>query len=352
MASIFLTKEHLDTAQRRRRIYVNNDVGYGGPMGPQLCSITPQEWIAARFSSFTQPGSQVDSVGWCLDEGNIAAYPSQVLPQLQYPTLQQWWAQGVDLVDLITAESRRRNLECFWEYRLNGADREADVNTPARHPLKDQHPEWLVQDSWWKPGMWNFAVPDVREYKLAILREVAQRYDLDGINLDFGRHPPFLPYGEQWTHREALTDFVCRVRVMLQEIAERRERPFLLSVRVADTVPGCHFDGLDVETWVQRDLIDMVVIGTRSIQADLAGFREIVKGSHVRLFPCIDQHHSPDGYHRMSEMEFFRGVAANWWHQGGDGVATFNFWNELPEAAGTLGTSGPVSGGQSVHARV
>ena len=29
----------------------------------------------------------------------------------------------MDLVELTIAESRRRNLECFWEYRLNGADR-------------------------------------------------------------------------------------------------------------------------------------------------------------------------------------------------------------------------------------
>ena len=26
-------------------------------------------------AGFGQPGSQVDCVGWCLDEGNIAAYP-------------------------------------------------------------------------------------------------------------------------------------------------------------------------------------------------------------------------------------------------------------------------------------
>ena len=82
-----LSSEHLAAVNRPRRIYVNNDVGYGAPMGPQLSAITPEEWIAARFSAFTQPGSQVDSVGRCLDEGNIAAYPSKVLPELHYPAL-------------------------------------------------------------------------------------------------------------------------------------------------------------------------------------------------------------------------------------------------------------------------
>ncbi len=356
-----LSEEHIAAVKRRRRIYVNNDAGYGAPMGPTISAITPAEWIEARFSAFTQSGSQVDCVGWCLDEGNIAAYPSKVLPELQYPTLLKWRKEGVDLVKLIIEESQRRKIEAFWEFRINGADREADISTPARIALKDQHPEWLVEGGWWGPGLWNYAIPEVRAHIVAILRELAENYDLDGINLDFGRHPPFLPIGRQWEHRDALTDFVRQVRLKLQEVAKQRGRPFLLSVRVADTVPGCHFDGMDVETWVRQNLVDMIVIGTRSIQVDLSGFREITKGSHIKLYPCIDQHHSPDGYHSLG-IEQLRGLAANWRHQGADGVATFNFWNELPEMASRLvgvayGDSESrralqrMAGGESVHAQ-
>ncbi len=352
MTMIKLSSKHIEAVNRSRRIYVNNDVGYGAPMGPDPSPVTPEEWIGSRFSAFTQPGSQVDSVGWCLDEGNIVAYPSKILPALQYPALLRWQKEGVDFLKLIVEESQRRKLEAFWEYRVNGADREVDVTTPARIPLKDQHPERLVKDSWWKPGMWNFAVPEVREHKVAILREVAENYDFDGINLDFARHPPFLPTGREWECREALTDFVRRVRAMLQEVAQRRGSPFLLAVRVADTVPGCHFDGLDVDTWVHDNLVDIIIIGTRSIQVDMAGFRRIVEGSHVKLYPCIDQHHSPEGYHEMTRLEFLRGLAANWRHQGADGVATFNFWNELPESASAVGTKGPrLADGRSVHAQ-
>lgn len=350
---IELSEEHLAAVNRRRRIYVNNDVGYDAvAMGPKLTPITPDEWLAARFSVFDQPNSHVDCVGWCLDEGNIAAYPSKIVPELQYPTLLRWRAEGVDIAQRIVEESHRRKLEVFWEHRLNGADREADVMTPARHPLKDAHPDWLLKDAWWKPGLWNFAIPEVRQLKVSMLREVAERYDLDGINLDFGRHPPFLPTGRQWEDRDALTDFVRQVRLMLQSVAQKRGRPFLLSVRVADSVPGCHFDGFDIESWVHQNLVDMIILGTRSVQVDLTGFKRLVRGRNVKLYPCIDQHHSPDGYHAVPSPEFLRGVAANWWHQGADGIATFNFWNELPEAAKRLGTSGPLMNGQSVHAIV
>ena len=58
--------------------------------------------------------------------------------------------------------------------------------------------------------------------------KVAERYDLDGLNLDFGRHPPFLPVGQQWEQREALTDFVQQVRLMLQTISIHAENLFNL----------------------------------------------------------------------------------------------------------------------------
>ena len=351
-ARVVLSKKHLAAVNRRRRIYVNNDAGIDAvAMGPEETDITPAEWVEARLSAITQPGSHVDTVGWCLDEGNIAAYPSNLIPELQYPTLLRWRSNGVDVAQQLVENSHRHKLEVFWEHRLNGADREADVRTPAHPPLKVQHPEWLLPDGWWKPGLWNFAVPEVRRHKVNVLREVAQRYNLDGINLDFGRHPPFLPKGQQWEQREALTDFVRQVRLMLQEVADERERPFLLSVRVADTLAGCHFDGLDLETWVQLNLIDMIVIGTRSIEVDMPGFQRITRGTHVKLYPCIDQHHSPDGYHAIADPRFLRGLAANWWHQGADGIATFNFWNELPASGARIGSSGPLYEGKSVHAQ-
>jgi hypothetical protein len=73
--NIELSQAHLDAVNQKRRIYVNNDAGYDAvAMRPKETPIAPDEWIAARFSAFTQPGCQVDCVGWCLDEGNIASY--------------------------------------------------------------------------------------------------------------------------------------------------------------------------------------------------------------------------------------------------------------------------------------
>jgi len=78
-----LSPEHLAAVKRTRRIMVNNDVG----APPQSFEVTPEQWVAAKFSLFDEPGSQVDCISWCLDEGNYACYPSKVLPELRYPGL-------------------------------------------------------------------------------------------------------------------------------------------------------------------------------------------------------------------------------------------------------------------------
>ena len=105
--SVRLSEAHVAAVNRRRRIYVNNDVGYDAvAIATKLTAIKPDEWIAARFSVFDQPGSQVDCVGWCLDEGNIAAYPSKIIPELQYPTLLRSRKEGVDIAQRIVEESQ------------------------------------------------------------------------------------------------------------------------------------------------------------------------------------------------------------------------------------------------------
>jgi len=123
---------------------------------------------------------------------------------------------------------------------------------------------------------------------------------------------------------------------MTLAVERKRGRPYLLAARVPENLEGCHFDGLDVETWARLGLVDFFVVGNRSYEVDLYGFRRITAGTSIKLYPCIDDHHASDGYEKPP-IEVFRGVFANWWHQGADGIQTFNFINYTPAGAALLG---------------
>ena len=285
------------------------------------------------FAHADMPGSQIDSIWWDigLAEDTYAIYPSDVLPTLDFPRLQKWWDKGIDWVGELVARCHARGLETFWSNRVCPVDfpqpwtdeRMPHADPRRRNPLKAEHPDWVIP-CWWKQGLWNLASAGLRDHKVRVLRELAERHDLDGFQLDFARHVPCLPLGRQWESRDHATAFVRGVRTMLLDVATRKSRPILLAAKVPETLDGCHTDGFDVERWVGERLVDILVLGNRTTTVDIAAFRQLVEGTPIRLCPMLDDHHSTDGYHQPP-IDFFRAVFSNWWHQGAHCVGTFNW---------------------------
>ena len=200
--------------------------------------------------------------------------------------------------------------------------------------MAEAHPDWLTAGEWAQP-LWNFAVPGVRDYKVAICREIVEGYNFDGLEIDFARGPIQTQPGHQWEQREHITEFLRRVRQETLEVEQKRGRPVLLAARIPDNLIGCHFDGLDVETWVRGHLVDFLVLGVRSYELAIDQFRTIIGDKPIQIFGTLDDHHCTDGY-SWPPIEVWRGVVANWWRQGVDAIQTFNWGVAPPEVAQRL----------------
>jgi hypothetical protein len=343
-----LPAEHCEAVRRRRRrIVVQQDVydvllayakqraGAAAPFGA-FCD--------AVFADVDEPGSQIDAIWWDISGNAVGSvFPSGVAPRDPIPLVRQWHAEGVDWVDQLVKETRRRKLEVFWNHRFSEVDLLPDATrTTQADPLKVQHSDWVTPAKWWPHGMWNAAVRELRAFKVALLRELVIRFDLDGLQIDFSRHIPCLPVGRQWELRGEVTEFMRMVRVMLLEVAQKRGRPLLLAAKVPETLEGCQIDGLDVTTWGEQRLVDVLTLGSRTMDVDVESLRTAV-GAAVQLQPCFDDHHATDGY-RYGSSEFLRGVFANHFARGADSVVTFN-WSVAPPAvlAGIGAESGPLT---------
>lgn len=339
--AIELPPEHVAVMRARtKRIVVQQDVhwvmlNYGKLHADDDAPFDP--FCKAVFSYVDEPGSQIDAIWWDIG-GNAtgSVYPSKVVPDTAAPLVERWYREGTDWVERLVAATRRRKLEVFWNHRISevevmpqgGLAKEAD-------PLKKQHLDWVVPASWWPHGMWNLASPELREHKLSVLREIATLYDLDGIQIDFARHVPCLPVGKQWELRHHVTEFMRMVRCLTLEIAKQRGRPFLLAARVPQNVEGCRADGFDVQTWAQQHLVDVLTLGSRTMDVDVEGIRRVV-GSEIQLQPCFDDHHATDGY-RYAPIDVLRGVFANHLQRGANSVVTFNWAVATPDVAKTVG---------------
>jgi hypothetical protein len=343
-----LPTDHCNAVQRRRRRIVvqcdANDVMWsywklhrdGGASFDRLRD--------ALFSYPDEPGSQIDAIWWDIGGSPLASsYPSKAGPPVAHPLLQQWLREGVDWVEQLVKETRRRKLEVFWNHRISEVECLPEGGLSKQpDPLKIEHPDWVIPASWWPQGMWNVAAPGFRARQVALLRELATRYDLDGIQIDFSRHVPCLPAGQQWELRDHVTELMRMVRSMLLETARQRGRPLLLAAKTPQTLEGCRVDGFDVQAWAEQHLVDVLTLGSRSMDVDVEGIRAAV-GDKIQLQPCFDDHHATDGY-RYGSIEFLRGVFANHFQRGADSVVTFNWSIGPPEICRSVGVDpGPLA---------
>jgi hypothetical protein len=304
----------------------------------------------ALFTYVDEPGSQVDGIAWDIGGSPLASpYPSRILPAVFHPLIRQWLDQGIDWVEQLVAATRSRRLEVFWNHRI--CEVECLPNggvSRVPQPLKVAHPDWVLPATWWPQGTWNLAAPGLREYQVSVLRELAERYDLDGIQIDYSRHLPCLPVGHQWELRDQVTIFMRQLRRMTLEVAQRRGRPLLLAAKVPQTVGGCHIDGFDLQSWGEQNLVDVLTLGSRSMDVDVEGVRTAV-GPRVQLQPCFDDHHASNGY-RYMPIEGLRGVFANHLQRGANSVVTFNWSIGPPQVCRSMGAAvGPPSHQLAYH---
>lgn len=329
--AVLLSQDHLAAVNRPRRIIIE----YDAFDPPAVFGMDFNDWLALRFDYIDEPGTQVDTVLWdfTVDEAGF--------PRMDHPGLSQWSDQGTDPIQGLVEASRKRGLETLLSHRFSEVefDPGTGLSMKEKSALKKDHPDWVVKTWWWQ-GLWNAASEEVRAYKLDLLRGQVERYDLDGLQINFARHIPCLPVGHQWENREHVTEFIRSVRRMLLAFETARGRPLLLAVKVPEALEGCQVDGFDVATWAQEDLVDLFTVGTRTMHVDLEGYRRITRGKAIKLCPCFDDHHTTDGY-MHHPIEFLRGVYSNWWHQGADAVETFNWATTKPEVCRRLGVPEP-----------
>ena len=122
-------------------------------------------------------------------------YPSNVAPK-QNPLTISW-----DPLEAAVKLARERNMEIhawLWTFAVGNQAHNRAINQPDSYlgPVISAHPSWVMTD---KKGRKRHpsdgkvymdpANPYVRQYLLKIIDEIASRYQVDGIQLDYIRYP-------------------------------------------------------------------------------------------------------------------------------------------------------------------
>ena len=330
-------RARVEAAQHLRRVIFNDDTH---ELALENAN-TPEGFLAHRITPLTE--THVGTISWSVLCGQFdaPAYDSKVQPI--YGDAQgapvKYWHRVTENVKTLAREYRcplhlvcdfahRHDMEAFASVRMNDVhDSFMDAN--AMTVWKRTHPEFMVDTHGTLPEFelyttaQDFSHEAVRQRKLEIIEEICQRYDVDGFESDYIRHPVLFSRrmrGEPCTMGEIdiITSMMGEIRSLTDAAAQRRGRPLLIAVRVPDTFTTCLDNGMDVEAWLRKDLIDLLIVGGGYAPWSLPveTWVEESKPHGVPVYPCVNM--------GKELLPLVRGLASNWYRAGAHGLY---FWN-------------------------
>ncbi len=288
------------------------------------------QWVENLFGPLEK--SHVDALFWCDGAGgNTANYESEVLEATgkrigkPRPWIKRLLDEGHDPPKVVVREAKKRGLDVFYSFRINDIH---DSFTPDELPtFKVEHPEWQIGEKKYGkvscfPTALNFTVREVRELKFRVIEEIFQKYDFDGLEIDWMRGLPYFLPGKEPENAHLLTELLQRVREHLNERGQQRGRPIRLAVRVGENLEACRLDGLDVPAWIDKGLIDYLILSSGVIDIDVEEFKRLAAPKDVLVYSCL--YGWPSKYRPSAELH--AALALNYWHQGADGIYLFNWF--------------------------
>ena len=346
--------ERRAAAWRTRRVIFNND---GNDAFLTSAPATKEGFWSVRMDHIDDCG--VDSVfynpcqgiGFGTLETRVGDVFTSTDGSFQHNRTAALIAQGTDPLHLAAEACRRRDIEFVWSLRLN------DIHDSFQPVLftrwKQEHAQLLMgtrEDLKKYPSsdprhVWSFADfahQEVRDMVVANVKDVVNRYNVDGAELDFLRHTCFFKETRLYQpatreHTDMLTDMVGQVRREILAASAKKGSPILLCVRV---LPGLELNrrfGFDVERWIERGYIDVLVVGGGYDPFTLP-VKQMIDVGHaadIPVYACLSlsgmQTNVVKNTHLTPQnIKAWRGAAANAWHAGVDGITSFNVFPQSP----------------------
>ncbi len=231
---------------------------------------------------------------------------------------------GLDCYTVWLAKTRACGCEAWISDRMNDAHSLEDFDSLMHDRFWLEHPEFRLGTH----AAFDFAHPEVRANKLALIQELLDRYDMDGLELDWMRFPYHLKNG--FEGREHLTDVMRGARKLVNAAAERRGHPIRLAVRIPSRPSLANAIGIDFLTWRKENLMDFVSVGNFWPNTDsdmpieewhrLLGADMEVNASFELLLQGY-----PGGRLLEGEtLETFAGFASQYLYRGANNIYLFN----------------------------
>lgn len=269
------------------------------------------------------------------DQPFLAEVPQERRERFRKMVHNMWTVhcQGIDYPARVIQRCRKHGIRPWISLRMNDVHNSKNLKHPF-HGAIFRRPELFMKGhkGYFANGM-DYAHAEVREHYLALIRETLERYDIDGLELDFLREPFLFSVGQEGEGRQLLTAWIKSIRELADQTARRRGHAIRLGVRTPSCPETALGLGLDVPLWARESLVDLVVVAPRWATIEFAmplrQWRELV-GDKVTLaggMEVLFRAH-PSSTARRVTLEEATGAAVAIRSEGADAVYLFNYFQK------------------------
>lgn len=257
---------------------------------------------------------------------------------------------GVDIVQVYIDGCREKGVSPWISIRMNDVHCVDNPDWEGHSKFRLEHPEFWCVPNMKGNGPWthkalDYSHAEVRAYFLAFVKEVLERYDVDGVECDWMRFPEHLTLGKQREKAHFLTEFMRTVRQATETAAARRGHPVKIAVRVDSRPEAALKHGTDAVAWANERLTDWVIPCNffSSVDFDLpyAEWKRQITAVNpgVVVLPGLDSGVTPRDPasgrklpRRMLTVSEYRGFADRMFRQGAEGIYLFNLFTYFEPA--------------------
>ena len=242
---------------------------------------------------------------------------------------------GIDIYARWIARARAKGISPWVSMRMNDVHNTDDPACYMHSEFWREHPEFRrvpYRHEGLSDRAFDYGRKEVRDYHMKLVVELTERYDFDGLELDWMRFGYHFKPGHEADGTGLLTEFTADVRRLLDGWGKRRGRRIQLSARVPSRPQSALALGMDAVEWARRGLVDQLVITPfwQTIETDMPveTWKQLLLGTKVTLSAGLEVIVRPYNEFRpiqMNSLETVRGAAAAMLDRGADRVYLFNY---------------------------
>ncbi len=256
-----------------------------------------------------------------------------------------WEEKGLDYFAIWLARCRERGLTSWLSFRMNDAHCHFElpnhiVSQDFYKHVNDYSRVRHREQVGYFDRCHDFALEEVRREWLAYITETLERYDPDGIELDFQREYDCFAIGGEWVGREIMTAFMGEVKSLVSSFEEKRGHRIRIGVRLHPD-PVCSQElGFDAAEWAKRGYLDLVVPTARwrTVDGDIPIrlWRQLLEPYGVEVVAGLEwlidavsgfDYSRLGGEFPFNTVETALGYAAAYYAEGAEGIYLFNYFD-------------------------